>query len=280
MFRLTRARSAQELSRSKRRLPTVVRVEHMTVSGRSVEITRRPYKRSLSLTLKMNGMIRVSAPMGIPVSRIRDFVLSQNSWIETNLKKYESVRLAHPAKVLREGELYPFLGQLFSLAFEACGGTARPCFKIADGKLVYQVRKEIWHLFDPQAPHPELIGALTTFYKKKAREVLLRSVQDFSVRMNLVPTGLSFRAQKTRWGSCSSKGRISLNWKMIIAPLDVIDYVVIHELSHLRFYNHSACFWSLVATQAPDYRVNRNWLRENQLQADFLASESELHPRT
>lgn len=262
MFGFLRVRNAQDL----------------IVAGRSVEITRRPYKRSLGLTLKMNGAIRVSAPMGIPVSRIRDFVVSQESWIETNLKKYDSVRKAHPPKVLREGELFPFLGQQFPLRFEPCGGTARPCFKLTDGKIVCQVRKEMWHLFDPHAPHPELVGALTAFYKKKAREVLLRSVQEFSARMHLVPSALSFRAQKTRWGSCSSQGRISLNWKMIVAPLEVINYVVIHELSHLRYYNHSASFWSLVATQAPDYRTNRNWLRDNQFQADFLAAESELHP--
>lgn len=65
---------------------------------------------------------------------------------------------------------------------------------------------------------------------------------------------------------------------MIIAPLEVIDYVVIHELSHLKFYNHSSSFWALVATQSPSYRVHRDWLKAHQFEADFLASESELHP--
>jgi predicted metal-dependent hydrolase len=268
MFRFIRARGAQELSKS----------QEITVSGRSVEITRRPYKRSLGLTVKMNGVLRVSAPMGIPVSRIRDFVLTQDSWIKANLKKYDGIRCAYPRKVLREGELFPFLGEQFPLVFEPGAGTSRPCFKINDGKLVCQVPKEKWPLFDSQAPHPELLSALTNFYKKIAREVLLDSVQNFSGRMSLRPSGVSFRAQKARWGSCSSTGRLSLNWKLIIAPLEVINYVVIHELAHLRFYNHSASFWSLVETQAHGYRANRKWLRENQLQADFLASESELHP--
>jgi predicted metal-dependent hydrolase len=250
--------------------------EDLDVEGRSVEITRRPYKRSLGLTLKMNGKISVSAPKGVSSSKIRDFVLSQEEWIKANLSKYENVRQAYPKKRVVEGELFPFLGQQFPLLFEAC--TGKPCFKIRDGKLVCGVRREVWHCFDPHQPHPELLASLTHFYKKKAREVLLKSVQDFAGRMQLHPTGLSFRAQRTRWGSCSSKGRISLNWKMIIAPLEVIDYVVIHELSHLKYYNHSSSFWSLVATQSPSYRVHRDWLKTHQFEADFLASESELHP--
>jgi predicted metal-dependent hydrolase len=268
MFRFSRAPAKPEPPKS----------EELSISGRSVEITRRPYKRSLGLTLKMNGVIRVSAPKGIPLSRIRDFVLSQESWIEQNLRKYETVRQAYPQKAIREGELFPFFGEELPLVFEPCSGTTRPCFKIRDAKLICQVRKEMWHIFEPNAAHPELLPALAAFYKKTARTVLLKSVELYSEKMNLKPSGLSFRAQKTRWGSCSSKGRISLNWKMVIAPREVIDYVVVHELAHLRYYNHSASFWSLVATQSPDYRVQRNWLKENQFRADFLASESELHP--
>ncbi len=250
--------------------------EDLNVAGRTVEITRRPYKRSLGLTLRMNGKICVSAPKGVSSSKIRDFVLSQEEWIKANLSRYENVRRAYPKKRLVEGEEFLFLGQAFPLTFEPC--TGQPCFKIRDGKLVCGVRREIWHCFDPHQPHPELLSSLALFYKKKAREILVKSVRDFSERMALYPSGLSFRAQRTRWGSCSSKGRISLNWKMVIAPPEVIDYVVIHELSHLKFYNHSAAFWSLVETQSPNYRAHRDWLKQHQFEADFLASESELHP--
>lgn len=248
----------------------------LTVSGRNVEITRRAYKRSIGLTLKMNGTLRVSAPVGISDARIRDFVITQEPWIQANLLKYETVRQAFPRKVLKAGEKFPFLGQEFELVFEPCN--CKPCFKIADGKLVCQITRHAWEAFDVNRDHPELMPALVAFYKKKSREILTRAVQDHAGRMGLAPSGLSFRAQKTRWGSCSSKGRISLNWKLVIAPLAVLEYVVIHELAHLRFYNHSASFWSLVGEHDADYRAHRSWLRENQFLADFLASESELHP--
>lgn len=251
--------------------------EALSIAGRNVEITRRAYKRSLGLTLKMNGTLRVSAPKGVSTARIREFVLSQESWIEKNLRKYESVRQAYPQKVLREGELLPYLGAQVPLHFEPCT-TCKPSFKYVDGRIVCQVRREIWNAFDPSRPHPELLSALAQFYKKKARTVLEAAVSDFGGKMGVRPSALSFRAQKTRWGSCSSKGRISLNWKLMVAPPDVINYVVIHELAHLRYYNHSKSFWSFVETQDPEWRAHRSWLRENQFLSDFLASESELHP--
>lgn len=252
------------------------KAESLSVAGRAVEVSRRAYKRSLGLTLKMNGTIRVSAPKGLALSKIRDFVASQEAWIESNLKRYESVREAYPQKRMSEGETFPFLGEQLSLTFEAVH--KKPGFKIQDGRLICGIRADAWPSFDPNDSHPDLIQPLVAFYKARSREVLGHSVQKFSERMGLFPTGLSFRAQRTRWGSCSSKGRISLNWKLIVAPIETIDYVVVHELAHLKFYDHSQAFWRLVATQSPDFAHRREWLKQNQFLADFLSAESELHP--
>lgn len=279
MFRILRPNFKSQAGKALLK-PQASPLEHVRVRGRNVEISRRAYKRSLGMTLKMNGVIRVSAPKGIPTSKICDFVESQEAWIETNLKKYESVRSAFPKKEIREGEMFPYLGANYPLTFEPMSGAGRPCIKLQSGKLICQIRREMWHVFDRTAAHPELYPALCSFYKKKSREVLISSVNEFSKRMQLQPTGLSFRAQKTRWGSCSSRGRISLNWKLIIAPLEVLNYVVVHELAHLKFYDHSKSFWGLVATQVPDFSVRRHWLKENQFLADFLATRSELHPQS
>jgi predicted metal-dependent hydrolase len=82
--------------------------------------------------------------------------------------------------------------------------------------------------------------------------------------MGHFPSHVSIRGQRTRWGSCSSEGAISLNWKLLAAPIDVIDYVIVHELAHIRHLDHSPQFWSLVETFYPDWRLAKLWLKEHE----------------
>ena len=96
-------------------------------------------------------------------------------------------------------------------------------------------------------------------------------------QMKLAPNKISFRSQKTRWGSCSSRGVITLNWRLIGAPDSVSDYVIIHELAHLKYQDHSKRFWNLVEEFCPDFKADKKWLRENQYSFDFLAKKSELY---
>ena len=243
---------------------------------REIDLHRRAYKRSIGLTLQVSGRIRVSAPLLMPESRIQDFLCAHQGWIEANLQRYQVLRAANPRKEYREGESFPLLGETFRLRFEACE-TRKPCFRQDGNELVCGIPLEKWRLFDPASAHPELAPALASFYASFAKTIMTERIRIFSDRMGLEPSAVRFRSQKTRWGSCSSQGRISLNWRLAIAALEVIDYVVVHELSHLKHYNHSAAFWRLVATQVPDYARLRGWLREHQYDGDFLAKTSELH---
>ncbi len=99
--------------------------------------------------------------------------------------------------------------------------------------------------------------------KAQARKEIEAVVRQQAARMNLNVGSITIRDQRTRWGSCSSKGTLSFNWRLIMAPPAVLEYVVIHELSHLRHPNHSTAFWRVVAHYAPDYKVLRQWLRKN-----------------
>ena len=89
-------------------------------------------------------------------------------------------------------------------------------------------------------------------------------VASFAKKFNLKYSGVSIRNQKTRWGSCSSSGRISLNWRLVMTPPEVSDYIVIHELMHLREMNHSHLFWRLVREACPQYKMHEGWLNEHQ----------------
>lgn len=250
--------------------------ETLSFREHEVLIRRRPYKRTLGITLQLSGRIQVSAPRMVSRVDIEKFLSLHLEWIENHLARYKTLRERYPRKFYREGEEFLLLGSRRSLRF-TCGLVAKPVVSLTDEAIVLTIPQKNWSGFDPYAPHPEYAALIRKFFSDFGQRLLSGRLEHYSNRMGLKPSAISFRSQKTRWGSCSARGRISLNWRLIIAPLEVIDYVVVHELSHLRHYNHSERFWQLVATEIQDFRERRAWLREHQYEADFLAKRSELH---
>lgn len=100
-------------------------------------------------------------------------------------------------------------------------------------------------------------------YRREAKELIERKAKNYSERMQITYHRITIREQKTRWGSCSSKGNLNFNWRLILAPESVLDYVVIHELAHLIELNHSSRFYQIVERWMPDYRTQQEWLRKN-----------------
>jgi len=107
-------------------------------------------------------------------------------------------------------------------------------------------------------------AALESFLKKKAAQLITGRVAIKAGELGLLPKKVSIRGQKTRWGSCSSRGTVSFNWRLVMVPPEVLDYVVVHELIHLGEHNHSKRFWDKVAALDPRYKNHRSWLKENQ----------------
>jgi len=244
----------------------------LQIAGREVEVRRRPDKRSIGLTLNVNGRISVSAPRSLPLHQVREFVISQRDWIIAQSREYEILRANFPRKTYREGEKFPFLGEWLTLRL-APGARLR----IEREGRALKIFMPANESFDPAAAHPELAPVVAEFFEREGRLILAERVALFAERTGLKPSALVIRSQKTRWGSCSSAGQISLNWRLVVAPLEVIDYVGVHELAHLRYHNHSVRFWSLVRELDPDFQAHREWLGRHQYEADFLAKRSELH---
>ncbi|MDO9303429.1 MAG: M48 family metallopeptidase, partial [Anaerolineales bacterium] len=103
----------------------------------------------------------------------------------------------------------------------------------------------------------------TRWYKERALEIISERVKQYSQQYNFAPKQVKISSAKTRWGSCSPNGALNFTWRLVMAPLAVIDYVVAHELVHLRVKDHSSKFWKTVESIYPDYKKQRKWLREN-----------------
>ena len=115
----------------------------------------------------------------------------------------------------------------------------------------------------PQAENPPLSEFRRSYYMESARKIFKRKTAAYARKMGVTYGRITIREQKTRWGSCSSAGNLNYNWRLIFAPEEIVDYIVVHELAHRLEMNHSKAFYNIVESVLPDYRKAQKWLREN-----------------
>jgi predicted metal-dependent hydrolase len=114
-----------------------------------------------------------------------------------------------------------------------------------------------------QSAVPQAADTFKKWYQKQARAVISKRVDEIAKKYGFSYKQIRITSARTRWGSCSTRGSINFSWRLVMAPIDVIDYVVLHELVHTRIHNHSREFWAKVASIDPDYKQKRLWLKKN-----------------
>ena len=229
--------------------------ETCTFDGREVTVFRRPRQRHMNLIVKPDGRIRITCNRRRSKREIALFVEESRSFIDRRLEEIAEFRRLHPAKNFLTGERLLFLGE---------ERTLEVIWSWTD-KIRVEHKGPLLEMISPLSSSPaDRLTAFQKFCRSWAKRHVPGRVDFFSQLMSLTPTALSIRGQRTRWGSCSGRGEISLNWKLMAAPFEVIDYVVVHELAHLIHPNHSDRFWDLVGQFHPNWRASRQWLREHQ----------------
>jgi len=206
----------------------------------------RSRRKTIAIIIDRDGALTIRAPYGAPQSIIDEFVQSKSAWIRSTQLKQR--RLSSPAHHYENGEAFLFLGKTYLLTLVS--GRA-PALRFDDGFLLNVAQK---------AAAPSLF---TAWYQSQARRY-------FADRLAILAGAHGFHFQKmrlssarTRWGSCSNRKTISITWRLIMAPPEVIDYVLVHELVHLEIPNHSKAFWKRVGALQPGYLTLRRWLKEN-----------------
>jgi predicted metal-dependent hydrolase len=204
-------------------------------------------RRTLSLELRADGSLTVATPRGLSLATIRAFVESRRAWIDA--KRALLTRPA-PLRALPEnGARLPYLGTELALNVSIAPSRRAAC-RCESGSLVIKV------------PHNTAIRpAIEAWYRRAAATHAAARLAYFAPLVGRAARKLVIRAQRTRWGSCSARGTISLNWRLMQAPPEILDYVVVHELCHLLVPNHSPRFWAEVARVLPDWRRQRAELR-------------------
>lgn len=221
--------------------------EELVVAGQSLEYTvhRSTRRRSLCIQVHANGAVSVRAPVGVSVKDIRGFIWERWEWIKE--KRRHFLALVPPRRVLQDGAELPFLDDV--LVLRTAHARHRPVER--EGRELYVCA---------HAPR-EVSRLLEQWYRRQAHGYVSERVVHFTPAVGRAARRVSIRDQKTRWGSCSARGTISINWRLMLAPAAILDYVIVHELCHLLQPNHSARFWEEVARVLPDYRLHRDALR-------------------
>lgn len=148
----------------------------------------------------------------------------------------------------------PFQGRTLELQIQRDCTIGRSTIR-ADGDVLVLGRSAE----DPRPP----VMVLEEWYREEAKDFLYERVRHWAEQIGVQYRRMAIKDQRTLWGSCSKDGNLNFNWRLVMAPAEVLDYVVVHELAHLLEMNHSKRFWAVVTRQCPDHKAHRRWLREH-----------------
>lgn len=206
--------------------------------------------------------IEVVAPLKVSEHRIQAFVQTQQDWIKAALKRMADKVQATPRLAPSEyinGARIPYLGRQLPLQINV-SKTKTVRIELQDGAL-FCVRLPA-DIAEEQSS-VLIQAALIRWMKAQAKHHAQQLIDRHAPRFALFPRSIRIKTQKSRWGSCGPNNDINLNWLLMLAPPTMLEYVVIHELCHIKHKNHSQAFWQLVAEHLPDYRQSRLWLKQH-----------------
>jgi predicted metal-dependent hydrolase len=213
-----------------------------------VEKIIRSRRRTIGLEVTPAATLIVRAPLRAPAAHIDEIIRQKRSWILRKLDEMKRRPLL-PSHEYAEGELFFYLGRAYPL-------------HIVDHENMTIERGERFYI--SRLLLPDIRNHMKRWYREEARREIQARCMWLSTKTGLVPATIRITDARQRWGSCTHKGGLNFSWRLIQAPPEIVDYVVVHELVHLGQPDHSKKFWSAVRKIMPDYEVRRKWLRENQ----------------
>lgn len=201
-----------------------------------------------ALVVKADGSLEVRVPLRTPLAQIEEIVQSKRDWILQQQEKMRQAKNATPVAQFKAGEKFWYLGKTYPLEIDP---RAKSLLKF-DERFILKA-----------SALPRARELLTRWYMEQARVVCTTRVLWLASAHGFSPEKVRISSARTRWGSCSSKKTLSFTWRLVMAPVEIIDYVIIHELVHLHHLNHSKMFWQEVEKILPDYKKRRSWLKKN-----------------
>jgi predicted metal-dependent hydrolase len=225
------------------------------------EIEKVKRRKTVAIQVQTDAKVIVATPSSLADEEIRKIVSKRAGWIierQKQVKRLESLILK---KEFISGESFSYLGRQYRLKVITLKTERDSQCKLINGRFIVVINKNI-----PKEGMSEQVKAkLLVWYLERAKEKINERINYYARLVGKMPKKTIIASQGKRWGSCSHSGIIRMNWKIIMAPVSILDYVIVHELYHLLYPNHSTEFWRKVGSIIPDYKNKRQWLKENNM---------------
>lgn len=217
-------------------------------------------RKTLSIEVEAPNTITIIAPLGTSEQGILEVVKPKSKWIVQKLFEIKEVQYLKTNKQYVNGESFTYLGRKYSLQFIHDENITFPEVKLLRGKLVaYANNKD----------EESIKKAIKNWYKEKAKVKIQERINYYQDYFKIKPSKVLIKEQQKRWGSCTSKGELLFNWKCIMTPSPILDYIIVHEMCHLVHLNHSKEFWQLLKRVLPDYEERKGSLKNNGIKYDL-----------
>ncbi|MDP4086328.1 MAG: SprT family zinc-dependent metalloprotease [Bacillota bacterium] len=208
-------------------------------------------RTSIGITIDSYGNIEIQAPKETPDDRVLRLIEEKWDLIQQKLKEMKD-RLQGPQKKVYEyGEGFLYLGNNYPIQILQDINIKQEHVVFVDGNLQIYVK---------QSDNEKIKQALRRFYYQQCKALVEKSISSYQSNFKTKPRSIRISDSKTTWGTCDSKLQLTFNWRLAMAPPEVIDYVVVHEMCHMVHLNHDRSFWRLVGKMIPDYKEKENWL--------------------
>lgn len=217
-------------------------------------------RKTISIQLISPLKIKVLSPPYVSREYIEEKVKSRSKWILKKIRQLNDYENLNAEKKFKENSRLKYLGINYDVDF-IIDKSAKRVRIMFDGNA--------FRIIAPVFDYEIIKKHIVRWYRKEAAKIISVRIENYGKMFNRKPALVKVKEQKRRWGTCNLKGNIYFNWRLIMAPPVIIDYLIVHELSHLVHHNHSLYFWNLVESIMPDYKIQKRWLRENEILLNF-----------
>lgn len=206
----------------------------------------------------LNG-VKVTAPHDITEQQLQELLHKKAPWILSKWKAFDEITDKPAPKEFVSGEKFSYLGRNYRLKLYRHTDINKVDLVFYRGRFTGHVPAS----FSEDEKNNALSSAFKNWYLTQGEKKVPQRLKIYTEKMNITPGSIKLKEQKRRWGTCTPNGNIYVNWRIMMAPLPIVDYLLVHELAHLKYPNHSKDFWQLVRSIVPDYEQRKEWLRIN-----------------